>query len=159
MNRPQGMHPAAFKSWISACYEARINPSIITQTMGVSVQASAGSPARDGAFTVDGVEHGYSVAFDISVRTLVDSQIESLLSACYKNLIVGWHRRPPTWRGSPHCHLFYVSLPMKEFLQKQFQDWLHDRDGLAKHSWEVHAPCSAATKARIAAAFFAANPP
>lgn len=143
MNRPKGMIPAAFDSYILACFHAKINPEKtsegtrrVVQTMG-NAPASAGTHAQDGTLTLNGQPLPYSAAVDLSVRGLTLSQIKKWLQELAKQGFVAWYRHTGSFENNRHIHAIYVGIGMKPSLQAQVVDYLNDRTGLVGHATET----------------------
>ncbi len=141
MIRPKGMAPAAFFAYTASFKKLNLKPCRISQTVG-NAKASAGFHKVDGYLTINGKREGYCAATDLSVhydsdgnpRELSASQIKAILEMLSRHGFVGWYR---DWPGNKHIHIVWVNVKMKPQLQRQVQDFLHNRDGLAGHQPET----------------------
>lgn len=139
MKRPYGFSPGAFDNYLRACTMAEINPNRVVQTIG-NAPASKGVHAKDGTVTVNGIEYDYCAAVDLSVKhptQLNVRQIKRWLNQLARYGFCAWYRHAGSFANNRHIHAIYTGLPMKEALQKQVIDFLHDRDGLAGHNRET----------------------
>lgn len=146
MKRPYGMSQHAFQSYITAMFQAKINPETtgvggkrVVQTIG-DAAASAGTHGKDG---VDQFGHDYSAALDISVKhDLKQAEIERLLECLADNGFAAWWRHTGSFSDNQHVHAVYAGVRMKYSLRQQIHDFLKHRSGLVGHAddqfWAHH---------------------
>jgi hypothetical protein len=133
MLRPYGMLERAFNSWIKACYEAKINPDRIMQTIG-SADASAGYHAKDGSFmTSKGAKRNYCAATDTRSKDLSTAECKRLLKALKKNGFAPFWRRTGSFKNNQHFHIVYIACYMKPQLRGQVLDFFEGLNGLKGH--------------------------
>jgi hypothetical protein len=151
------MAPAAFDSYIRACFHAGVSPDRISQTIGTA-PASAGVHRRDGILFEGAKPVPYCAAVDLRTRDLAPEQIRALLHHLAVQGFAGWFRHRGTFKANQHIHAIYAGLPMKMALQRQVKDFLTDRDGLASHSAETFWTAPAELDGPLRAAWVRANP-
>jgi hypothetical protein len=133
MNRPNGMHPLAFSNFITACFQAQINPfRRVMQTIG-GAKASAGTHFEDGQFFEGGKWKPYTAAVDLRTTDLSLPQIQHLVEALARNHFAAWHRHAGSFKENQHIHAVFAGVKMKPMLQDQMFDWLSDKNGLRGH--------------------------
>ncbi len=157
MARVYGMPPAMFRDYMNACYQARINPKRITQTIG-GAPASAGYHFRDGTLPENGIQYDYGAAVDLRSRDLNDVERRRFLFALVENGFAGWYRTPRQFPGNEHFHLVYARYHMKHALRDQFHDFMNDRTGLVGHKKETFFRADAKQKQRLRVMFLRTNP-
>ena len=117
---PGGMAPEAWRAWVRSCYNAKISPNRITQTIGDS-EHSVGYHHQDGWVRSGAIWLPYSAATDIHCAGLDNDAIARLLRAMGKQGFAAWYRHGPKWAGNEHIHAVYALLPMKPQLIMQVQ--------------------------------------
>lgn len=157
MKRPNGMAPAAFDSYIRACFYAEVSPQRISQTIG-NAPASAGYHARDGYAVEGGKLVAYCAAVDLRVYDLNTSQIRALLIELATQGFAAWYRHEGGFSNNRHIHAIFAGLKMKRQLRAQVVDFLNDRNGLTNHDSEKFYTAPAALDAPIRDALNRANP-
>jgi hypothetical protein len=137
MERPAGMHPAAFGAFIRACNNAGIHPWRIGQTLGDHPR-SVGYHKRDGVTTLRGERIEYSAAADLGTWDLDDARIRRFVEALAQQGFAAFYRSGPKWKGNEHIHAIYTQLPMKPQLRRQVRQFLRERrySGKPRLKWE-----------------------
>ncbi len=158
MRRPYGMPPQMFADYIAACKQAGVSPQRITQAMGTSVRASAGTHAKAGTVIEAGVSYDYGTAIDVRTRDLKDVQRKKLLSALADHKFFGWYREKGSFARNKHIHAGYAGYRNLRIMRAQFHDWANGRTGLVGHARETYWVGSVPQRNRLRAIFFKSNP-
>jgi hypothetical protein len=142
MKRKTGMHITAFRAFITACYESKLSPNRIGQTLGGAI-LSHGTHARDGEFiNENGKRESYSAAVDIRINDITEQEENRLMLRMRINQFAVWRRNAGVFSRAPHLHAIYIPLKKKEILDRQVEDFLNARSGLAGHRtdwfWTAH---------------------
>jgi hypothetical protein len=136
----KGLHPKAS----DALREINVPASQIMQTIG-DASASKGVHLPDG--NVNGKP--YTAAVDLSTRGLSNAEVKKLLERLGRVGFAAWFRDPghDGWPSgeSEHIHAVYAGVPMKDRLDIQVRDYLHQKNGLSSHTkyefyhWSIKA--------------------
>ena len=125
-----GLHPEAS----SALRKAGFTAKDISQTVGFA-SASAGTHGPDG--TVNGKE--YAACTDFHIIGFSDARIKTILTRLWDAGFAAWYRSPghDHWpaEDARHIHAVYTGIVMKQSVQEQVHDFLHQPmlNGLASH--------------------------
>jgi hypothetical protein len=122
------------------------------QTVGTA-RASAGYHRPDGEYAGE----AYCAAVDLRTRDLNRTRIKVLLKHLAEAGFAAWYRFEGAFTNNNHIHAVFVAVPMKDALQRQVWDFIHDRNGLAEHGREHFYTAPASTDAVIRAMFLDAN--
>lgn len=158
MDRPNGMTYAAWASYLSACYLAKIDPDRVMQTVGTAA-ASAGTHLADGTLINElGQRESYTGAVDLRTKDLTKAQIERLLDQLFSHGFFAWWRHTGSFAENQHIHACFVRLHLKTSLRQQFHDFVRDLDGLRSHATFDGPTATPSQKAVLRAMFFEHNP-
>jgi len=148
----EGLHPKAS----DALRKINVPAHRIIQTIG-NAAASSGFHLPDG--TVNGKP--YTTAVDLSTRGLSNKEVKRLLENLGTVGFAAWFRNPGQdgWPSSEaeHIHAVYAGVPMKDVLDNQVRDYLHQKNGLASHTTYRFYQWSHTAKAKVARLFKKSN--
>jgi hypothetical protein len=148
-----GLHPASS----DALRRIGVGASQISQTIGHAV-ASAGTHESDGK--AGGAE--YCAAVDLRCGDFDDEATRDLLDRLADESFAAFYRHPGTdgWpvKGAEHIHAIFTDCAMKRTLRDQVHDWLHRKNGLARHGYYSFWRPSYHHRAIVRTAFLAHNP-
>lgn len=142
MLRPYGMREDAFRAYVDACYEVKINPNRVMQTIG-SAAASAGTHGVDGSFQLkltDGnlVWREYAACTDIRSKDLTKAQCVNLIRALAKRGFAAYWRYTGSFANNQHFHIIWSACKMKTSVQSQVKDFIDGKSGLIGHGPDVY---------------------
>lgn len=147
-----GLHPKAS----DALRKINVSAGRIIQTIG-------NAPASHGYHLADGTVNGkpYTTAVDLSTRGLSHIEVKKLLERLGRVGFAAWFRDPghDGWpsNATEHIHAVYAGAPMKDVLDNQVRDYLHQKNGLASHTTYRFYQWSHQAKAKVARLFKASN--
>jgi hypothetical protein len=147
-----GLHPKAS----DALRKISVSADRIMQTIG-------GAPASKGFHLPNGSVNGkpYTAAVDLSTRGLSNAEVKKLLENLGTVGFAAWFRDPghDGWPSGEieHIHAVYAGVPMKDRLDDQVRDYLHQKNGLASHTTYGFYQWSNQAKAKVAHLFKKSN--